>query len=77
VQPPAPADDTLPASQGTGAVAPATQAKPSGHSAQSSTDVAFAVPFHVPTGHSSAADARASQYAPAGHASHAVAFGAS
>ena len=48
------------------AVAPAAHADPAGQCAQSSGDVAFAVPFHEPAGHGSAAAAPASQYEPAG-----------
>ncbi len=49
-----------------GFVAPAAHAAPTGHGLQSSSDVAFAVPFHEPAGHSSAAAAPASQYEPGG-----------
>ena len=70
---PLPAPDTLAGSHCTGVVVPAVHAAPAGQSAQSPCDVAPAVPFQVPAGQSSAADARSSQYAPAGHPAQAVA----
>ena len=60
----APATEALPAAHVSGAVAPAPHAEPAGHAAQSATDVAFAVPFHVPAGHSRASELPSSQYAP-------------
>ena len=46
---------------GCGEAVPALQKWPTGQVAQSATDVAFAVLFHVPDGHSRAADAPTSQ----------------
>ena len=50
----APADATLPASQGWGTDVPSPHAQPAEHILQSLIDVAFAVPFHVPNGQSRA-----------------------
>ena len=52
------------ASHAADAIAPAEHAAPAGHAAQSAGDVAFAMPFHVPAGHSRASELPSSQYAP-------------